>query len=321
MSLDPDKRGIFVFREQRSRFPVVVIGAVPVPDNVPSNEIAEQIRDRLAKSGDRSEPAALRELNHKGRLHRILDYRRDVITSGFFFEYPNFVDYVAVRGKTAWVLRYITNRPELNYAAHNLDSTLADMVDGFRPVKKQPTRSIGKFSYRVPGGPNWFVCVNFTRFTPEDIQTEILMRLFEGPANGAFLLSRAPSINLARVTAGPVAETAGDAQSTIREIADDIKRFYQRGGFRDLQFSETADPALGSHCRRTEWTVERPARASLPIMDMRAKGLICVHPDDPKRIIQMLVSQRKVKGGKFPDIEKSTEGFLGGLKFLPIKKP
>ena len=143
MSLDPDKRGIFVFREQRSRFPVVVIGAVPVPDNVPSNEIAEQIRDRLAKSGDRSEPAALRELNHKGRLHRILDYRRDVITSGFFFEYPNFVDYVAVRGKTAWVLRYITNRPELNYAAHNLDSTLADMVDGFRPVKKQPTRSIG----------------------------------------------------------------------------------------------------------------------------------------------------------------------------------
>jgi hypothetical protein len=35
----------------------------------------------------------------------------------------------------------------------------------------------------------------------------------------------------------------------------------------------------------------------------------------------MLVSQRKVKGGKFPDIEKSTEGFLGGLKFLPIKKP
>ena len=101
MSLDPDKRGIFVFREQRSRFPVVVIGAVPVPDNVPSNEIAEQIRDRLAKSGDRSEPAALRELNHKGRLHRILDYRRDVIISGFFFEYPNFVDYVAVRGKTA----------------------------------------------------------------------------------------------------------------------------------------------------------------------------------------------------------------------------
>ena len=56
-------------------------------------------------------------------------------------------------------------------------------------------------------------------------------------------------------------------------------------------------------------------------MDMQANCIICLHPDDAERIIQMLVSQRVVKGTKFLDISKSIAPFLTGPKSFPISKP
>lgn len=170
------------------------------------------------------------------------------------------------------------------------------------------------FSILPPSGDNWFID---TRHARRGIPVSFNKRFGAGTSAGA----EAHSV-VALVTADQVDLPYYSREAVLEHFRQDMKReWWGEARYKPVSFEGSEDRSLDAVCLRYSVTVEDRGVPGFvgTMFTLSGRGFRCLHPYDPRLVINVGYSQRFRLGKWIKAFDLEVAPFLKSLEFTPVQ--